>query len=91
MLPSGSSSIEEVASRLLMTKRSLQHRLGDESANYQHILNSARAELAQHCLANSPMSLGEISYLLGFLDSNLFNPGHLTAGWGKLPANADVR
>jgi AraC-like DNA-binding protein len=72
MLPSGQSSVEEVASRLAMSKRSLQRRLSDEASSYKEILNAMRKELAQHYLSRSSLSPGEISYLLGFQDSNSF-------------------
>lgn len=73
MLPAGQSSIEEVANRLAMSKRSLQRKLNDELSTYQAILNGTRRELADYYLAHSPISLVEIAYLLGFQDSNSFN------------------
>ena len=72
MLPSGQNSIEEVANRLAMSKRSLQRHLSRESSSYQDILNGTRKELAQHYLVRSSIPQGEISYLLGFHDSNSF-------------------
>lgn len=72
MLPGGQSSIEEAAKRLAISKRSLQRRLSDESSSFKEILNATRKELAQHYLARSSISPGEISYLLGFQDSNSF-------------------
>lgn len=72
MLPSGQSSIEEAASRLAMSKRSLQRYLRQESSSYKEILNDTRKELAQHYLASSAISPPEISYLLGYQDSNSF-------------------
>lgn len=72
MLPSGQSSIEITASRLAMSKRSLQRRLSDESSNYQDILDATRSELAQHYLARSTLAPSEIAYLLGFQESNSF-------------------
>lgn len=72
MLPSGESSIDEVAKRLSMSKRSLQRRLQEEGAAYQDLLSNLRKELAQHYLSRSRLSSGEISYLLGFHDANSF-------------------
>jgi AraC-like DNA-binding protein len=72
MLPSGQCSIEEVAHRLAMSKRSLQRKLLDEEKSFQHVLNATRRELAQHYLSRSTISPGEISWLLGFRDSNSF-------------------
>jgi len=72
MLPAGHNSIEEAARRLAMSKRTLQRHLSQESYSYQEILNATRKDLAQHYLAKSVISTGEISYLLGYHDSNSF-------------------
>jgi AraC-like DNA-binding protein len=72
MLPSGQSSIEDVANRLAMSKRSLQRHLADEAISYQDVLNDTRQELASHYLARSTISPGEISFLIGFQDTNSF-------------------
>jgi AraC-like DNA-binding protein len=72
MLPGGQSSIEDAASRLAVSKRTLQRHLSDESVSYQEVLNETRQELAQHYLAHSTISPGEISFLLGFRDGNSF-------------------
>ena len=72
MLPSGHSSIEVAASKLAMSPRTLQRHLAKESVSFQTILNGTRKELAQHYLSNSAISTGEISYLLGYQDSNSF-------------------
>ncbi|KDB06084.1 transcriptional regulator, AraC family [Burkholderia sp. lig30] len=72
MLPSGQSSIEDIANRLAMSKRSLQRHLADESVSYQDVLNDTRQELACYYLARSAISPGEISFLIGFQDTNSF-------------------
>jgi AraC-like DNA-binding protein len=84
MLPAGVSSVEAVAQRLAMSKRSLQRHLGDEAVSFQDVLNRVRQELAQHYLINSSISPGEISWLLGFQESNSFIRAF--RGWtGKTP------
>lgn len=72
MLPAGMCSIDEVAKRLAMSKRTLQRHLGDEGIRYQDLLNNVRQDLAKHYLINSNVSPGEISWLLGFQESNSF-------------------
>jgi AraC-like DNA-binding protein len=72
MLPSGQSSIEDAARRLGMSKRSLQRQLNRESSSFQAVLNSTRRSLAQHYLSRSAISPPEISFLLGYRDSNSF-------------------
>lgn len=71
-LPSGENSAEFVADKLAMSKRTLQRKLADEAETFQSILVSVRADLADHYLEKSQMSLGEISFLLGFQESNSF-------------------
>ena len=73
MLPLGQSSMEEVADRLAVSKRTLHRKLNDEGENFKEILKNLREQLAKHYLLNSPMTLGEISFMLGFQDSNSFN------------------
>lgn len=72
MLPSGETSMEHAAKRLAVSKRTLQRRLGDEGETFKDVLQYTRQQLAQHYLANSKLSPGEISFLLGFQDSNSF-------------------
>jgi AraC-like DNA-binding protein len=72
MLPSGQSTIEEAASRLAMSKRTLQRQLNQESSSYKEVLNSTRLALAEHYLSRSAISPPEISFLLGYQDSNSF-------------------
>lgn len=71
-LPSGQCSIEEVAEKLAMSKRTLQRKLSSEKESFQSTLQTVREELADHYLEKSEMSLGEISFLLGFQESNSF-------------------
>jgi len=71
-LPSGDSSIETVTDRLALSKRTLQRKLTTEAETFQTVLQRVRAELADHYLEKSNMSLGEISFLLGFQESNSF-------------------
>lgn len=84
LLPGGDSSIEKTARRLAMSKRTLQRKLSQDQENFQDILKSTRQELAKHYLKDSTMSTGEISFLLGFQDTNSFVRAHNT--WtGKTP------
>ncbi len=85
-LPSGRSSIDHVANTLAMSKRTLQRKLSAEAETYQSVLQSVRGELADHYLQKSKISLGEISFLLGFNEASSFiraysawkgiSPGH---------------
>lgn len=71
-LPSGQASIETIAQRLAMSKRTLQRRLSEEGANFQTLTNRTREQLARHYLTQTRISNAEIAFLLGFEDSNSF-------------------
>ena len=72
LLPAGQSSVDIVASRLAVSKRTLQRRLSDEQTNFQKVLNSVREELASYYLKSSTLNHTQISFLLGFSEPNSF-------------------
>jgi AraC-like DNA-binding protein len=71
-LPMGLTSIEVVAEKLRVSRRTLQRRLTDENTNFQQQLNHTREMLARHYLKNSGISSAEISFLLGFKEPGSF-------------------
>lgn len=72
LLPSGDSSIETVSKSIGMSTRTLQRRLKEGGRSFQALLNETRENLAKHYLKTSNLSGAEISFLLGFKDSNSF-------------------
>ena len=72
LLPSGLSSIDDVAKNLAVSKRTLQRYLSDEKTSFQQELNKTRESLARHYLTHSTYSGAQISFLLGFEDPNSF-------------------
>lgn len=72
LIPSNAATIEAVADRLAMSKRTLQRRLESEGQNFRVLVNATRESLARHYLAKTAMSGGEIAFLLGFEDPNSF-------------------
>ncbi len=73
VMPSGKVTVQDIASRLLVSTRTLQRRLGEEGTSFQLRLNAAREQLAHHYLASSTMTGAQIAYLLGFDDPNSFS------------------
>lgn len=71
-LAGGVVTSAQVANKLYTSKRSLQRKLSDEGVTFKQILTETRLELSQHYLAQPDLSLGEISYLLGFQDQTSF-------------------
>jgi AraC-like DNA-binding protein len=72
LLPSGRSSIQDVAQTLGVSSRSLQRSLGRESTSFQKVLNTTREDLARYYLRTSALPGAEISFLLGYDDPNSF-------------------
>jgi AraC-like DNA-binding protein len=50
----------------------LQRQLLAEGLSFQDVLNRTRRELAEHYLCQDAITLGEVSWLLGFQDGNSF-------------------
>ena len=71
-LPSGLLASEDIARKLALSKRTLQRRLEAEGTGYQQVLNETRADLARHYLEKTTLPLAEISFLLGFDETNSF-------------------
>ncbi len=68
MLPSGRVHAEAVARALHVSVRSLQRRLADKGTSFAQLLEDTRRELARQYVANSRLTVNEITYLLGFAD-----------------------
>lgn len=72
-LPAGGLTIEATAHRLSITPRTLQRRLAQSGDTFSGLVDQARLSTAQHYLSDDKLSLGEISYLLGFNDPSTFH------------------
>lgn len=83
-LPAGEVSMQVVSRKLAVSTRTLQRRLQEEGTTFQQTLDALRDALAHHYLRNTQMSGAEISFLLGYEDSNSF--ARAFQGWtGKTP------
>lgn len=71
-LPSGLASMDAIARKLMLSKRTLQRRIEAEATTFQQILDTTRADLARHYLENTALSVAEIAFLLGFSEPNSF-------------------
>ena len=65
------TTIEQMASELGMTSRTLQRRLKDDGTSFQDLRDEVRRELADHYL-DGELSIAEISFLLGFSQPSAF-------------------
>ena len=73
LLPSGRSSIDEVARELCVSPRTLQRQLRRDGASFQAVLHRTRESLARHYLADEHLSTTEIAFLLGYDEPNSFH------------------
>lgn len=73
LLPSGGASIDQVAKRLNVSRRTLQRRLSERNTNFQQLLQNTRAELALGYLADKHLGITDIAFLLGYADQGSFS------------------
>ena len=93
-LPGGITTVEDMARRMNISKRSLQRRLSEEGTSFQELLNETRFEMSEFYLIDGGLSVPEISHLLGFQDtSSFFRAFHTWTGMtpGDYRATAPAR
>jgi AraC-like DNA-binding protein len=71
-LASGRYRLDDVASRLAVSPRTLQRRLRTEGTTFQQVLDAVRQDLAGSYLARSDFSNDQIAFLLGYEDPSSF-------------------
>lgn len=72
-LPDRQPSVTTIAAKLRMSPRSLQRRLESEGARFGDLLSELRRDVALRYLREQRMSIGEVGFLLGFLDGASFH------------------
>ena len=72
LLPSGRSSLTDVADHLATSDRTLQRRLAREATTFQSILAATRTQLARHYLHDQDLPEPQIAFLLGYADPTSF-------------------
>lgn len=71
-LPSGQPTQPDIAKALHLSLRNLQRKLQAENTNFKAILEEIRRELATQYIREAHLSIGEITYLLGFAETSNF-------------------
>lgn len=66
-------SMEEIASELCMTSRTMRRHLQRQEITYQELLDEVREQKAKAFLLDNSISMTEISFLLGFHDTSNFS------------------
>ncbi|MEH6549339.1 MAG: AraC family transcriptional regulator [Pseudomonadales bacterium] len=72
-LGAGSPSIDDIASQLCMSRRSLQRRLEAEGFSFKELVEDIRRQLASRYLGNTEYPLVEVAFLLGYSDLSAFS------------------
>ncbi|TAR55680.1 AraC family transcriptional regulator, partial [Lactiplantibacillus plantarum] len=72
-IPSGSFSIDEIATSLNLSKRTLQRHLSTLSTTFNDEVQIARRTLVVPLMKDQSLNLIEISYLLGYSDPESFS------------------
>ena len=71
-LPSGLVSMGAVATKLAMSRRTLQRRLAAEETSFIAVVRETRESLARHYLQRTDLPVNEIAFLLGFGEPRSF-------------------
>jgi AraC-like DNA-binding protein len=71
-IPSGLLTIEAMARKLVLSKRTLQRCLEEERTSYQQVATETREALARHYLEKIALPAAEVAFLLGFDEPNSF-------------------
>lgn len=71
-LPTGEVYEKDIAASLGVSLRTMQRQLAEEQQSFKRLLDAIRQQLAEQYLANSQLSLNEITYLLGFANQANF-------------------
>lgn len=88
LLPHGEATIEGVAERLGVSRRTLTRRLNQERVSFAHVLQEFRRGLAEQLFREPGMSIAQVAWLLGYQEPSAFS--HAFKRWtGRSPR--DVR
>lgn len=69
----GDMSLGAVARRFAVTPRTLQRRLARAGASFQILCDQVRKSAAETYLTNTTLSIGEVTYLLGYSEPTSFH------------------
>jgi len=79
LLPHGEATIDNVAHRLGLGRRTLARRLASENVTFSGVLNELRRGLANQYLQEGELTMAELAWLLGYQGSSAFS--HACKRW----------
>ena len=65
-------TLQEVAKKMALSPRGLQQKLALEGSSFRKLVNEVRREMAVYWLREGTMSMGEITFMLGFAEQSAF-------------------
>ena len=74
--------VDDLASELNISVRTLQRQLKDSGTKFQRVLDSVRQQLAEHYLLEKKLSMSDIAFLIGYQEQSSFN--HAFKGWSGM-------
>jgi AraC-like DNA-binding protein len=84
LLPHGEASIDKIALRLGLSRRTLARRLASENVTFLEVLNELRLSLAKRYLCERGLKIAEVAWLLGYEEISAFS--HAVKRWtGQSP------
>ena len=72
-LPEGEVTIDKLAGKLNISRRTLQRRLSDRDTNFLNVLQEVRSKVALRYLSDNRLGISEIAFLLGYGDQGSFS------------------
>jgi AraC-like DNA-binding protein len=79
LLPHREVSLETIAQRLGVSKRTLARRLAEENVSFLEVFNELRLDLARQYLRDDGLSVAEVAWLLGYQEISAFS--HAIKRW----------
>jgi AraC-like DNA-binding protein len=73
LLPTGALAMNLVADQLAVHPKTLQRRLAAEGATFAGLVEQVRAEVAQHYLRDTGMSLTQLAHELGYAEQSVLS------------------
>jgi AraC-like DNA-binding protein len=79
LLPHAEATIDNVARRIGVSRRTLARRLASENATFSGVMNELRRSLAERYLEERELKMAEIAWLLGYREFGAFS--HACKRW----------
>jgi len=72
-LASDRARVDDVATALALSTRTLQRKLAEAGTNFQAVHDTARQALAEELLRDSQLNLTDVAFMLGYREQSSFN------------------